>query len=101
MEVNWYWNRLPTESASFNSQTRLEKVLNSLMYLGLLRSRDLGRVGWTSELSSKPSILCEVPENVCIFRKTSVCYNGYCKTHDFHDALSYCSKNIVCPVQPK
>lgn len=37
-EGNWYWNRLPTKSASFSTQAQLDKVLNSLMYLGLLRA---------------------------------------------------------------
>lgn len=33
------------------------------------QSRDLERVSWALEVSSKPSILCQVAENVCLFRK--------------------------------
>lgn len=66
MEVNCFWKRFPTESASFDTQTQLDKVLSSLMSS---QSRGLGRVGWTLEVSSKLSILCEVTENVCVFRK--------------------------------
>lgn len=36
---------------------------------GPAQSRGLGRVGWTLEVSSKPTILCKVTENVCVFRK--------------------------------
>lgn len=38
MEANWYWNRFPTESASLDTQIQLDKVLSSLMCLGLLRA---------------------------------------------------------------
>lgn len=56
MEVNWYWNRLQTESASFNTQAQLDKVLNNLMYLGMLRAGVWGEmVGLQSSLLNQVS----------------------------------------------